>query len=258
MLRFLPLLLLAGCWFEDDDEYVPSVCGDGRVDYDEECDYANAADADSCSATCERVAPYTVHWRTKTVAGAEHSCPMGFDRANVIVQPVIRDGETFTPNGAPIVTTTPCADGSEVIKLEPIPSYSANAYRVAVSFASSTSEEVYGETLSTWLEEVTDVVMYEDAGFVRLGWNFHSAEWGTLDCFNANVADVTINITALNWPAASYTVPCMELATYSPPIPVGVWQVELVTSRATTTLTDVSVGRRSTVTDLGTVTLEIP
>jgi len=266
MLRYLPLLLLplAGCLFAEDDDEPPAVCGDGIKDATEQCDDGNLADGDVCSSTCKTVEQHTVHWSTSSVSGQIHSCPAGFDVARVIVEPVKTPADctdldlescTFERNGPDVVFTAPCANGATRVQLPP-----HDTYRVAVSFENSTSSEVYGETLQTWLREVTTVVMYEDQGFVHVGWNLRDTNGTVLDCFNANVLDVTINVKAPDgWVAGTQTVLCRTLALYTPPIVAGTdYTVELVTSRGTTTVPAVSIAKRSAVTELGEVTLVVP
>lgn len=263
MQRFILLLSLVGCDY--DPEYQPLFCGDNILSSAEQCDDGNTEDGDGCSSTCEREEQYTVHWRTVSGAGAMHSCPAFFDVAIVQVQPVLISSECssertdcdFEPNGPELAFASPCNDGAELLQLPPSLG-SHDAYRVAVELQNGTTGESYGETLSTWLSEVTDVIMYEDAGFVHLGWDLRTSAGGELDCASAQIDDVTINVYGNVSQVATLTVPCTELETYTPPIPVGVWHVDVVTSRATTTLTGVVVGRHSAVTELGPVTLTIP
>ena len=256
MLRLiLPFVVLAGCWLgDDDDDYEEPVCGDGVVS-GEECDDGNTADGDSCSSTCKKVTQYTVHWRTQSVSGATHSCPAGFDRAEVIVEPVVAPDDT--PSGPKAIVPAPCLDGASRVQL-PTRGYQEK-HLVSVAFKNSTSGEVYGETLPSLLREVTELVMYEDEGFLRVAWNFVSTQWGPLDCFNANVPDVTIKVTASdNWVAGMTTVPCMNLATITPPIVHGVYTVDVITSQGSTRLPNVTIDDRSALTDLGSVTVMVP
>ena len=260
MKRFILLLPLVGC---PDDPVPPLVCGDSLVTTGEQCDDGNTDDGDSCSSACERVEQYAVHWRTASVAGPMHSCPAFFDLAVVRVQPVLIEANCdrsdcgFEPNGPEVAFASPCNDGAERIQLPPQLG-SHDAYRVAVEFQNGTTGEIYGKTLSSWLSEVTELIIYEDAGFVHLAWDLRTPAGDELDCASAEIEDVTINVYGDVSQVATLTVPCTELATYSPPIPVGVWHVDVVTSRATTALTGVVVGRRSAVTELGAVTLTIP
>lgn len=268
MLRFIPFVVLAGCWFpEGDDGYEPDppVCGDGVQDR-EECDDGNTVDGDTCSSTCQKVQQYTVHWRTSSVSSGSHSCPAGFDTANVIVEPIVApddcyptlDDCAYTSNGPEVTFAAPCLDGAKRVQLPPLRG-THEAYRVAVAFENSASGEVYGETLPSVLREVTELVMYEDQGFVRAAWNFVSTTWGPLDCFNANVPDVTIKVIESDGGVAGMTtVPCMKLSAYSPPIVHGVYTVDVITSQGSATVPNVTVDDRSGLTDLGTVTVRVP
>ena len=266
MIRYLLLLSLVGCFLpdEDDDEHA-DVCGDGVVTGAEQCDDGNLADGDACSSSCKKVEQFTVHWRTASVSGQMHSCPAGFDVARIIAEPVhtpddcYDDSCTFTRSGPDVVFSAPCADGAARVQLPPVLTYSHEAYRVAVRFE-TTSGEIYGETLQSWLHEVTEVVMYEDQGFAHVTWNLRDTNGTVLDCFNANVLDVTVDVRAPDgWVAGTVTLPCNKLATYTPPIVAGTdYTVQLTTSRATATLPKVSIAARSSVTDLGAVTLVVP
>jgi cysteine-rich repeat protein len=268
LLRVVPVIVLIGCFpDDDDDEDPPGVCGNGVVERGEQCDDGNPNSA-TCSPSCQTVETYTVHWRTSSVSGAEHSCPAGFDRADVIVQPATADGDcfpelsdcAFTTHDSPTVFTSPCADGAARVQMPPPLTYAHEGYRVSVRFATSSTNEIYGETLSTWLTEVTDATMYEDSGYARVRWDLRSATGAALDCAMADIADVTIIATEATGVVlpVTLTVPCTKLSAFTPPLVAADYNLELTTRRASATRGVIAIGRRSAVTDPGPIMLTMP
>jgi cysteine-rich repeat protein len=268
LVRLIPLIVVLGCLPDDDEpEDTPGICGNGVVEPGEQCDDGNPNSA-TCSPACQIVDTYTVHWRTSSVSGVEHSCPSGFDTADVVVQPAVADGDcfpelsdcAFTTHDSPTLFTSPCADGAARVQMPPPLTYSHEGYRVSVRFASSSTDEIYGETLSTWLTEVTDATMYEDSGYARVSWDLRSATGAAINCGMADIGDITITATEATGvlPPVTFTVPCTKLSAFTPPLVTSSYSLELTTWRASATRDAIAIGGRSAVTDPGPILLTMP
>ena len=254
--------LLGGCFLpEEDPEDLPSVCGDGARTGGEECDDENLEDGDACSSTCKRVEQYTVHWRTSSVSGAVHSCPAGFDLADVIMVPVAATSDCypslsrscpFDVTGAEIVHTAECIDGAANVQVPP--RLLRDGYQVSVRFVSSTTGEVYGQTLPQWMTEVTETTLHIESGFARIKWDLRSPTGDPLDCAGANTAYITARLTHADLLPITMMLACPELTMLSPPLLEGTWNLEL-TARQDVTRISIPIAPRSALSDPGPIVI---
>ncbi len=164
------LVLLAGCFginpTGDDDDVPQGTCGNGVVEYDEQCDDGNLVNGDGCSASCRTEPHVAATWQLQTIAGSPAACPAGIDTAEVTLQP-------GTSGGTPTVLTGACASGSVAIYGEP-----GVDYRVTVRLLAAATQQVYAISLPQNVRVLGSdarvaVPIYSDGGYLQLSWGFH-------------------------------------------------------------------------------------
>ena len=252
-LVFVVLAAGSGCMFyEEDDEdngvtIPPDVCGDGVRTGSEVCDDGNLIDGDGCSSSCGRIESFQIHWRTSTLAGDLRTCPVGFDLAEVILQPM---------TGPDIVRAVDCSDG--VAELEVTP----HAYRSSVRFSNVASGEIYGQTLPEAAVSGQVLTMYTDAGFARVTWDLRRETAQATDCQTALVDYIVATFTQVSGGAPITAAFHCSLTTattaITAPIAAGSYDLVLTARGHASASTPVTIAPRSALTDPGPIVITIP
>ncbi len=156
-----------------------------------------AASATGCiiSSDNSTAAHVGATWQIKSVSGQTLGCPMGFDTAALVNQPVDSAGNNV---GSPIIDLFDCAAGAGTSAKLP-----ATTYSTWVQITDHSGANVYARSVPALLD-VTDVDLtyntdiYDDGGYFQLAWDLVGKNTNApLTCAQAGVSGSTSGIDLL-------------------------------------------------------------
>jgi cysteine-rich repeat protein len=203
-------------------------CGDGMVELlHESCDDGNTKSGDGCSSTCLTETAVTVHWKIQNSAGEQQACPAGFDTVEV-TRLALRASGTPMPFR--------CEDGQA--HLEWLEGPRNPAFGLQLRIVSSTSHEVFGETVASFHSEGVPLdvtgTLITDIGRLHLYWTL--SRGGVMStCDALGVSRIKIALVSTAGGTVTLEGTCSSNPTGDYPtgdLPTGTYRVEMSASSA--------------------------
>src|SRR5262245_22453758 len=202
-------------------------------------------------------------WEIRNFVGNQSTaCPVGFNTAAVISQPV---DSLNRPIGAPFTDLFDCEARGGVVSLPPGP------FEISIEIQSGGGGAFYAESVPaiidlTFNDDSYSTTLYNDAGYIDVGWNFVGDTTNrALDCSNFLSDGVKAISTNVTTPTSMFTdkYNCSDLGGITDPLPEATYDVDVQAFRGTTvigsatTIPNVEVAREPSILSLGTVTIRM-
>ena len=166
----------------------PNNCGNGLLDFDEQCDDGNTIDGDGCSSSCfvegQLSGFMTSVWTFQDLDGTITGCPVGFPRIDIIMLGQL---------SGPFVESFDCVNGSAFSQQLPRDLFTVQAQVVSMDAAQVFATSLPQEVDLRVSDGTFSTVIFNDAGFFGMSWVLRGAVTNNvLNCAQANVAAIEI------------------------------------------------------------------
>jgi hypothetical protein len=190
--------LVAGC---DESGGREEFCGNGRLDISEECEPSG----DFCPDCRLPLRHVTAHWSFETLDGALKSpCLPGDPEVKVYAQ----GGYTLQ-----LWESAPCADGQVQLAAKREPLF---VWVTSATYMSRVPSRLFTPSPTG---DLPTIVIYTDAGDVRVRWDTQDAAGFQTSCSEIGVG--TVRLVADGTPVPDGEAPCTDLSLIAGPILAG-------------------------------------